>query len=227
VAAIAIGNFMPVKAAGKTEEETEKRLVAAMRTGRPLISIDNVSDELGGDLLCQLIERPESDVRVLGTSDQETIRNRAFTTFCNGNSLVIRADACRRVILASLDAKVEQPENRKFTGNPVDTVLADRGAYIAAALTVCRAYFVAERPGRADRLGSYEGWSDTVRSALMGQGSERSGCGRSGQMGATAQKPHRERPVHDPRGESQRRVAVVGAGAGREGRAAVGGAEGE
>jgi hypothetical protein len=167
VAAIAIGNIMPVKAAGKTPEETEKRLVAAVRTGRPLISIDNVSDELGGDLLCQLIERPESGVRVLGTSDEETIRNRAFTTFCNGNNLVIRADACRRVILTSLNAEVEQPEHRKFTGNPVETVLANRGAYIAAALTVCRAYFVAKRRGRADRLGSYEGWSDTVRSALM------------------------------------------------------------
>ena len=47
------------------------------------------------------------------------------------------------------------------------TVLADRGAYIAAALTICRAYIAAGRPNPADRLASFEGWSDTVRSALI------------------------------------------------------------
>jgi putative DNA primase/helicase len=46
-------------------------------------------------------------------------------------------------------------------------VLANRGAYVAAALTICRAYIVAGYPGRLDPLASFEGWSDTVRSALV------------------------------------------------------------
>jgi putative DNA primase/helicase len=50
--------------------------------------------------------------------------------------------------------------------------MADRGKYIAAALTICRAYFVAGRPDRAPRLASFEGWSDTVRSALMWLGKD-------------------------------------------------------
>ena len=81
--------------------------------------------------------------------------------------MIIVGDLCRRVIRAQLDPKLEQPELRVFTGNPVETILADRGAYVAAALTICRAYVVAGRPDPAPRLASFEGWSDTVRSALM------------------------------------------------------------
>jgi hypothetical protein len=51
--------------------------------------------------------------------------------------------------------------------NPVDTVLAARGRYIADALTVCRAYIAAGRPTAAPALGSFEGWSNLVRSALI------------------------------------------------------------
>jgi hypothetical protein len=76
-------------------------------------------------------------------------------------------DVCRRVITSNLDAKVERPELRQFASDPVAIVMADRGKYIAAALTICRAYRVAGRPDRAPKLASFEGWSDTVRSALM------------------------------------------------------------
>jgi putative DNA primase/helicase len=67
---------------------------------------------------------------------------------------------------------VERPELRQFAFDPVGRVLADRGKYIAAALTICRAYFVAGRPDNAPKLASFEGWSDTVRSALMWLGKE-------------------------------------------------------
>jgi hypothetical protein len=167
VAAISIGQFMPVIAAGPSEEELEKRLGTAMMTGQPLISIDNVNGELKGDALCQIIERPVVDIRILGRSERVRIEARGTTIFCTGNNIILVGDLCRRVITATLDPKLERPELRVFAGNPVYTVLADRGAYVAAALTVCRAYIVAGRPDRANPIASFEGWSDTVRSALM------------------------------------------------------------
>jgi Bifunctional DNA primase/polymerase, N-terminal len=167
VSAIAIGQCMPVMAAGRDEEETEKRLGAALLTGQPLISIDNVSGELRGDALCQMIERPVVDVRILGRSERVRIEARGTSLFCTGNNMVLVGDLCRRTLTATLDPQLERPELREFTGNPVADVLADRGAYVAAALTVCRAYAVAGRPSRAKRLASFEGWSDTVRSALI------------------------------------------------------------
>src|SRR4029077_20933529 len=50
VAAISIGKRrIPVVAAGRTEEETEKRLGGIILKGQPLISIDNVNGELKGE----------------------------------------------------------------------------------------------------------------------------------------------------------------------------------
>src|SRR5262249_57642125 len=46
-------------------------------------------------------------------------------------------------------------------------VVADRGRYSGGALTVVLAYLAAGRPNPAPRLASFQGWSDTVRSALI------------------------------------------------------------
>jgi putative DNA primase/helicase len=67
----------------------------------------------------------------------------------------------------NLDPQMERPELRQFDFDPIERVFADRGKYIAAALTIGRAYVVAGRPDKAPRLASFEGWSDTVRSALI------------------------------------------------------------
>jgi putative DNA primase/helicase len=49
-AVIAIGQPMPVIAAGCDEEELEKRLGAALLAGHPLITIDNVNRVLESDV---------------------------------------------------------------------------------------------------------------------------------------------------------------------------------
>jgi putative DNA primase/helicase len=46
-------------------------------------------------------------------------------------------------------------------------VLADRGKYIAAALTIVRAYIAADKPDKFIPLASYAAWSDLVRSSLV------------------------------------------------------------
>ena len=47
------------------------------------------------------------------------------------------------------------------------TILANRGRYVAACLTIVRAYALAGRPGKLAPLLSFEAWSDNVRSALV------------------------------------------------------------
>jgi putative DNA primase/helicase len=167
VSAIAIGQLMPVMSTGANTEETEKRLGAAMMTGQPLISIDNISGELGGDALCQAIERPVVELRILGRSEKVRIESRGTSMFATGNNFTVLGDLTRRVITVNLDPEVERPELRQFDFDPVERVLADRGKYIAAVLTIGRAYVAAGRPGRLPRLASFEGWSDLVRSALV------------------------------------------------------------
>jgi putative DNA primase/helicase len=164
--AIATGRPCPVVAISPKPEETEARLIGLMLAAFPLISLDNVNGELGGDLLCQAVERPTVRVRRLGASDIFEIESRA-TFFATGNGLRVRGDMTRRTVICNLDAGVERPEQRQFTHSPVDDVIADRGKYVAAALTVVRAYIVAGKPGKLPQLASFEEWSDLVRSALV------------------------------------------------------------
>jgi putative DNA primase/helicase len=164
--AINSGERAPVLTAGRSEEETEKRLVAALLSGQTIISIDNVNGQLGGDALCQIIERPVVAVRPLGQSTFTKVESRA-SCFATGNNIQLVGDMTRRVLLCSLDPDVERPELRVFHSNPFDTVLADRGKYVAAALIIVRAYVVAGCPATLPPLASFEDWSRLVRSALV------------------------------------------------------------
>jgi putative DNA primase/helicase len=58
---------------------------------------------------------------------------------------------------------MEQPETRKFKGDPMKAVLADRGRFVAAILTVARAYIVAGKPGRLSPFASFDRWSELIR----------------------------------------------------------------
>jgi putative DNA primase/helicase len=62
---------------------------------------------------------------------------------------------------------MERPELRQFKGDPVKAVLAARGHYIAAILTIVRAYLAAGCPDLLPPLASFADWSRLVRSALV------------------------------------------------------------
>jgi putative DNA primase/helicase len=162
----ASGRRCPVIANGKTEEETEKRLGALLRDAVPVISIDNVNGELGGDMLCQLTERPLVRVRILGKSEAPELECRS-TVFATGNNLVLLGDMTRRALVCSLDPELDRPELRTFGFDPIARVLADRGSYVAAALTIIRAYQIAGSPPVCGPIGSYEEWSAMVRAPLI------------------------------------------------------------
>lgn len=164
--AVATGERCAVIAIAPNPEETEKRLVGAALAGQQIIAIDNVSEMLSGDFLNQVTERPLLQLRPLGTSGIMRIAN-SFTVFANGNNLSAPADLVRRTLVCRLDANLENPEERTFEHNPVKMVLADRGRYVAACLTIGRAYIVADSPNRCRTLPSFERWSDLVRSALV------------------------------------------------------------
>jgi hypothetical protein len=163
---IAAGRPAAVIAQGQTEEEMEKRLGAALIAGDPLISIDNCESPLGGELLCQALTQPTLKVRVLGKSLNAEVPSNA-AMYATGNNLTLAGDMTRRAVRCSLDPGVERPELRSFDRDPVAAVEADRGNYVAAALTVLRAFHVAGRPQQASPLGSFVEWSRWVRDALI------------------------------------------------------------
>ena len=170
-AAICTGEHCPVIGTGKDEIELEKRLGGVLLEGRPILSIDNVTGDLGGGFLCMAVERPLVSIRKLCGSDMYDIPN-SITLMATGNQLVIYGDLVRRTLFTNLDAQLERPELRQFTSNPVKTVLANRGLYVSDALRIVRAYIVAGKPSRLPPLASFEEWSDLVRSALVWLGCE-------------------------------------------------------
>jgi hypothetical protein len=166
VAAILSGDAMPIIATGP-KDELDKRIDAQVLSGISMWSFDNVSVPIGGDALCQVIERPLYLARVLSKSETRSFRN-VFTIYITGNALKIKNDATRRILRAAMDAKQEKPEHRLFKGDPYNDILRDRGKYIWAALTVVRSYIVAGQPGKLRSVSEpFGAWSDLVRSALV------------------------------------------------------------
>jgi hypothetical protein len=163
---IVSGRPAAVIAQGKTEEEMEKRLGAAMIAGDALVSIDNCESALGGELLCQALTQPTLKIRVLGKSLNAEVPSNA-AMFATGNNLAVIGDMTRRVVRCTLDAQVERPELREFDRDPIATIHHDRGNYAVAALTVLRAFHVAGRPQQSAPLGSFAEWSRWVRDALI------------------------------------------------------------
>jgi putative DNA primase/helicase len=164
--AIATGDIPAVIAMPPREEELEKRLTGAALSGGAMIVLDNVRRAVESDFLCQLSERKTLHLRPLGTS--QTIKlNNTFTTVLNGNNLAVADDLVRRSVRCALDANMARPERRQFAFDPLARVQAERGRYIAAALTIVRAYLAAGSPGKCPAHGSFGDWSDRVRSALV------------------------------------------------------------
>ena len=166
ISAIASGRLCPVITASKSEEETEKRLGAIILSGAAIVSLDNCDHDLGGPLLCQLTERPLVKIRILGRSEMPECECHT-AVFATGNNVVLKGDMVRRGLECNLDTLDERPELRTFQHNPLERVLNDRGAYVAAALTMIRAYIAAGSPSVCEPFGSYAGWSAMVRSPLV------------------------------------------------------------
>ena len=147
-ATLATGFRAPVISIGKDETELEKRLGAVLIAGYPIISLDNCSRPLRGDFLCEMLERPALKVRVLGLSKDVHIEPQLIA-FATGNNLVLIGDVIRRTIVGRLDAGCEDPDLRQFACDPLRLIVENRGKYLAAVLTIIRAFQVSgEDPSR-------------------------------------------------------------------------------
>jgi len=165
-ATLATGSPAAVITWSTQEAENEKRMDGALLDGSTLIVFDNVTGNLGGDKICQVVERPILRIRRLGGSDNFDIENRTLT-LATGNNLSIKGDLSRRALIARLDAKLERPELREFRSRPTDRIKTDRGKFIRAVFIILKAHIAAGRPGKLRPLASFEAWSDCVRSAIV------------------------------------------------------------
>jgi hypothetical protein len=156
-----------VISAATNVEEAEKRLGALLREGITIAALDNCSNDLEGDVLCQLVERPLVRIRILGLSEAPEFENKSVVV-ATGNNIRPKGDLVRRTLTCNLVAEIERPELRRFESEPIARVLADRGAYLAACFVIIRAYQAAGSPDVCEQpIGSYGRWSTVVRAPLV------------------------------------------------------------
>jgi putative DNA primase/helicase len=165
---ISIGQRAPVLDQSKDDIEFDKRLVAALLRGGAIVSIDNVDRPLDSALLCQaLTSSGMMQLRALGSSRDFDVPNMSMF-YANGNNLTLAGDLTRRAVVCRLDPGCERPELREFNCDPIQMVREDRPAYVAAVLTILRAYLVAEDRVSCLPIGSYEAWSGACVRRLCG-----------------------------------------------------------
>ncbi len=95
------------------------------------------------------------------------------TWLATGNNLRLTGDTPRRCLHVRLESPLERPDLRTGFRHPrlLRWLRRQRPRLLPAALTLLRAYVAAGRPDlRLAAWGSYEGWSDLVRSAVVALG---------------------------------------------------------
>lgn len=166
IGAIVTGRQCPVITGAKSVEEMEKRLGALLLEGSSMSSLDNLSHDIAGDLLAQMVTQTFIKTRILGKSEIPECEWRG-TLFATGNNIRVIGDMVRRTLSCHLDAKLERPELRSFKFDPMQRVQQDRASYVAAAITIARAYAVSNEKVKVTPFVGFEGWSRVVREPLI------------------------------------------------------------
>lgn len=151
------------------DEECRKMLLAELLRAPAVVEFDNLTGDLvAHKSLCTVLTSEFMSGRILGISKTATVSTRTLF-LSSGNNVGPVQDMARRCISIRLSPDCETPAARSFTRpDLVREVLAERGRYVSAALTIVRAWIVAGRPVTTCKsLAGYGDWSDLCRQPLL------------------------------------------------------------
>jgi hypothetical protein len=151
-----------------TAEEASKSMLAALIPKPAVISFDDMqTDWLPYGMINRMLTSETVADRVLGVSRTIQVATNVFVMGTGNNVGPVR-DMCRRVVSIRLHAPSDSPATLRYVGRPVEAMRADRGRYVAAALTIVQAWREAGRP-RTDvpDIATFGAWSDAVRQPLL------------------------------------------------------------
>ncbi|NUQ46866.1 MAG: hypothetical protein HUU22_12645 [Phycisphaerae bacterium] len=166
---IVLGREMPVSSYSHDADEMRKKITSIAIAGDRMILLDNLEGSFGNDALDRALTSTRWKDRILGKSEEIELPL-IPAWYATGNNVQVAADTMRRIIHVRLDCLNERPEERSgFThDNLLAWVEARRGALLSAALTILSAYLRSGRPPHNLKpFGSFEGWSNVVREAVV------------------------------------------------------------
>ncbi|ABI56415.1 hypothetical protein ACN2MM_05965 [Alkalilimnicola ehrlichii MLHE-1] len=163
-----LGGSEPVESPWSEQaEEQRKRLMSALMAGPSSLLLDNVSGPMDSDTLCAVLTASEFRDRKLGVSEDVSAPTRVLVA-ATGNNLRLVGDLSRRVLVATIDHGVENPERLAFPFDPVARVRERWLHYRAAALTVLRGFLAEGAPAHGlGTMGSYEQWDALIRQCVV------------------------------------------------------------
>jgi len=160
----------PSKSSGiKDDEEMRKQLLVIAMDGDRTTVFDNVEGVFGTASLDRCLTEPFAKDRILGQSKRVEVELQTVF-FLTGNSVKYRGDTARRVVSITFSPDCENPEElTDFTHKQLlSWVQENQPRLLVDALTILRAFMLANQPKQdITNYGSFEMWSDLVRSALV------------------------------------------------------------
>lgn len=147
--------------------EAGKAMLSALMTGPAAILFDDMQgDWLPHGVMNRMLTSSTISDRLMGGNRMGTARTQSFI-IGTGNNIAPVRDMIRRVLTIHLAPPSSAPATLRYTDRPVERVLAERGTYVAHALTIVQAYLQAGAP-KADLppIGSFETWTDLCRQPL-------------------------------------------------------------
>ncbi len=170
VGVVHTGQALPRMAAPRDDEEARKRITAVALAGEPAVLIDNVAGLLGSASLDAALTGTSWSDRILGRSEMTGALPLFTVWFATGNNVILGADTARRTLHIRLESPEERPEERTGFRHPdlLAWVRENRGRLAVACCTILRAFHLAGRPDQGLKpWGSFEGWSNLVRNAVV------------------------------------------------------------
>jgi hypothetical protein len=151
---------------GDSVQELDKRIVAELIKGHPVLYLDNINGmRLESATLASIMTERPVRLRQLGESKMIELDSAVFVVV-TGNGLTISEDLVRRFLVCELDARVEDPEQREFSPRFLESIQPRRAELLGACLTIWRwgqlDFMKAGKP-----LGGFEDWCQWVRDPLF------------------------------------------------------------
>ncbi len=151
------------------DEEWRKSITSLLMLGRNVVTIDNIEGRLSSSSLAAVLTTNNWQDRILGKSEMIVIPHQC-SWIGTGNNIQLGGDLPRRCYWVKIDAKNARPWQREGFRHPhlVEWVSKHRGEIIVAALTLARAWLLADKPvpEKLPNIGSFERWCYTLGSIL-------------------------------------------------------------
>lgn len=170
ITALGAGRSIGVTPMPRTGDEAEmqKTITSAVHPdhGANALIFDNVSGTISSDALAALITSETFTGRILGSSRLLLDVPARLLVGVTGTNVELDPDLGRRFLSWRLDPNCEVAFTREFDFDPVQRVLDQRSAIVAAILTLVRAAHL-EDFDAPPAFGSFPAWDAVVRRAVL------------------------------------------------------------